>query len=145
MTIPAAVSLATLGVADVGESTRFYTELGFELSPASVAGEVSFFRAAGGILAVWSAEALRQDAGIEQPLVTHQFRGVALAINVVDRATVDSSMTHAEASGARIVKPATATPWGGYQGYFTDPDGHLWEIAHNPDWPIGDDGRPQLP
>lgn len=112
VSVPARVSLVTLGVADVARSTEFYERLGSPLSSASVPGEVSFFRTAGGPLAVWGAAELAAEMG---------------------------------AAGATIVKGARPTDWGGYQGYFADPDGHVWEIAHNPGWPIGADGRPALP
>lgn len=144
--LPAAVSLVTLGVADVAESTRFYGDLGFELSPASVAGEVSFFRTAGGLLGLFGAEDLRRDAMLAgTPAPAGAFRGVSLAVNVGSAEAVDAGLERAAAAGARIVKAARATEWGGYHGYFADPDGHLWEVAHNPGWPIGADGRPQLP
>lgn len=145
MSIPAAISLVTLGVRDVEASTRFYRALGFEPSAASVAGEVSFFRTAGAILAVWGEHDLQSDAQASDPVEPGTFRGVCLAINVADRATVDAALADAERAGARIAKPATATEWGGYQGYFADPDGHLWEVAHNPGWPLDERGLPQLP
>lgn len=144
MSIPARVSLVTLGVADVDRSTAFYEALGWPLSPASVAGEVSFFNTAGGILALWGREALAADSG--QPVdLRGGSRGVALAINLEDRGQVDAALDAAAAAGGSIVKPASSTDWGGYQGYFADVDGHLWEVAHNPGWPIGSDGRPTLP
>jgi predicted lactoylglutathione lyase len=145
MTVPAVVSLVTLGVTDVASSTRFYRALGFELSPASVEGEVSFFRTAGGLLGLYGADDLWHDALAPSPPVAGAFRGVTLAVNVGSTDAVDTGLAAAEAAGARITKPAQSTEWGGYHGYFADLDGHLWEIAHNPFWPIGEDGRPQLP
>jgi predicted lactoylglutathione lyase len=145
MSVPAVISLITLGVVDVAASTTFYRDLGFELSSASVEGEVSFFRTAGGLLALWGADELRRDASAETMLAPGTFRGVSLAINVDSAAAVDAALADAVAAGARIVRAAEATEWGGYNGYFADPDGHLWEVAHNPFWPIGADGRPQLP
>ena len=73
------------------------------------------------------------------------FRGVALAINLESRDLVDACFEEVRAIGGEVVKPPHATDWGGYSGYFADPDGHLWEVAHNPSWPIGADGRPALP
>ena len=143
MTIPATVSLVTLGVRDVSASTKFYQQLGFELSTASVPGEVSFFRTAGGLLGLYGEDALAVDAN-ESPR-SGGFRGVTLAINVDSRERVDSALASATAVGADIRKTAQATDWGGYHGYFADPDGHLWEVAHNPFWPIGQNGLPQLP
>jgi catechol 2,3-dioxygenase-like lactoylglutathione lyase family enzyme len=145
MTVPAVVSLVTLGVADVPASTRFYSALGFELSSASVEDEVSFFRTGGALLGLYGAEDLRQDAAAAATTSTDSFRGVTLAINVASPEVVDSALEVARDAGARIAKPAQATEWGGYHGYFADPDGHLWEVAHNPFWPLGTDGLPELP
>src|SRR4051794_32293263 len=145
MSIPAVISLVTLGVNDVAASTRFYRALGFESSSASVEGEVTFFRTAGGLLGLYGAEELRHDALAEDPVLPGRFRGVTLAINVASRPAVDDALATAEAAGATIPKPAQATEWGGYHGYFADLDGHLWEVAHNPFWPIGADGRPEPP
>lgn len=145
MKVPAVVSLLTLGVSDVPASTRFYQQLGFELSPASVDGDVSFFRTAGALLGLYGADDLRGDAAAGTAADPRAFRGVTLAINVGSPEQVDDALNTANAAGARIAKPAQATEWGGYHGYFADPDEHLWEVAHNPFWPIGPDGRPQLP
>jgi hypothetical protein len=143
MSVPARLSLATLGVADVARSTEFYTALGWPLSSASVPGVVSFLDTAGGLLALWSVAELSADAGLPPP--AGGFRGVSLAVNVDTRADVDAALRTAVQAGAALVKAGTATDWGGYAGYFTDPDGHLWEVAHNPGFPIGPDGRPRLP
>lgn len=144
MTVPAVVSLVTLGVRDVPAATRFYEQLGFSRSPASVDGAVSFFHTPGCILAVWNAAELAADAGATAP-ATPGFRGVALAINVDTPDAVDAALAHARSVGATIPKPAVTTDWGGYSGYFADPDGHLWEVAHNPGWPLDERGLPQLP
>jgi uncharacterized protein len=145
MSVPAVISLVTLGVTDVASSTRFYQALGFELSPASVEGQVSFFRTAGALLGLYGADDLRRDALAPSPAVAGAFGGITLAVNVGSTDAVDAGLATAEAAGAQITKAAQATEWGGYHGYFTDPDGHVWEVAHNPFWPLGDDGRPQLP
>ena len=145
MSVPAVISLVTLGVEDVRASTAFYEALGFELSPASVAGEVSFFRTAGGLLGLYGADELRRDANAGPAGPAGGFRGVTLAINVADPAAVDAALAAARGAGAAIVKPAQATEWGGYHGYFADPDAHLWEVAHNPGWPLGANSLPQLP
>jgi uncharacterized glyoxalase superfamily protein PhnB len=76
--------------------------------------------------------------------VSTGFRGVSLAINLESRDAVDAAFATAAAAGARIVKPPRAAEWGGYSGYFADPDGHLWEIAHNPGWPLDDRGLPMV-
>jgi uncharacterized protein len=140
------ISLVTLGVADVPAATAFYESLGFERSSASVEGEVTFLRARGGShLALWGVDELRQDAAGEGGLDPRAFRGTALAVNVESPAAVDAVLASALAAGGRLARQAQATEWGGYNGYFADPDGHLWEIAHNPFWPIATDGLPQLP
>lgn len=144
MTAPARLSLVTLGVSDLVTSTAFYQELGWHLSSASVPGEVSFFRTAGAILAVWGVDDLAADSRSDSA-PPDRFRGVAVAINCDSREQVDATFEAAEAAGASILKAAEVTDWGGYSGYFADPEGHLWEVAHNPGWPIGDDERPILP
>jgi len=144
MDLPARVSLATLGVDDVARSTAFYQALGWPLSVASVPGEVSFFDTAGALLALYGRDALARDAGLERA-PTGAFVGTSLAINLEGRAEVDHAFERVRAAGGEIVKPPEATDWGGYSGYFRDPDGHVWEVAHNPAWPIGSDGRPTLP
>jgi uncharacterized protein len=146
VTFPARVSLVTLGVRDVARSTEFYQALGWPLSTASVPGDVSFFKTDGGQLAVWGHKQLAEDADLAPwPAGDDGFRGTALAINLDSREDVDGFLGLAVSVGARITRPARATDWGGYNGYFADPDGHLWEVAHNPGWPIGEDGRPVLP
>lgn len=144
MTIPALISLVTLGVRDVPAETRFYQALGFELSSTSVPGEVSFFQTAAGVLAVWGEDALAADAGVA-PRPAPGFRGVALAINLGSPAEVDAALDTAVAAGGRLAKAAQPTDWGGYSGYFADPEGHLWEVAHNPFWPMDERGLPRLP
>jgi catechol 2,3-dioxygenase-like lactoylglutathione lyase family enzyme len=145
MSIAPRVSLATLGVRDLDRSTAFYLALGWPLSPASVPGEVSFFPTAGALLALYGHDALARDAGLPAGAVAPSFRGAALAINLEARAEVDRAFEQVRRAGGEVVRPPAPTPWGGYVGYFHDPDGHLWEVAHNPSWPIGPDGRPQMP
>jgi uncharacterized protein len=142
--VPAKLSLVTLGVADVERATAFYRALGWELSNASVPGEVSFFKTTGGILALFGHDALAADAAVE-PVPAPAFRGVSLAVNVGGRDEVDSALDAAVAAGARLVKAPGPTDWGGYLGYFADPDGHLWEVTHNPGWPLDEADHPVLP
>ncbi len=144
MSIAPAISLVTLGVRDVAASTRFYEALGFPLSSGSQPGVVSFFRTAGSLLGLFGTNDLAADAQMDPP-VAGSFSGVTLAINVASREAVDAGIADAERSGARIIKAPQETEWGGYHGYFTDPDGHAWEIAHNPFWPLDEKGLPQLP
>ena len=144
MSVPPRVSLATLGVADVARATEFYESLGWRLSPASVPGVVSFFQTAGGLLSLVKTDDISGDAGLP-PRESTDFRGVMLAINVASRAAVDEALRSVVQAGAVLVKAGSETPWGGYLGYFTDPDGHLWEITWNPGFPLTADGIPQLP
>lgn len=142
----ARLSLVTLGVRDVVRSTDFYKALGFPVSDASVPGDVTFFKTDGGILVLWGYKELAEDANLSiQPGGAAGYRGSALAMNLDSPADVDACLASAIEAGAQLTKPATATFYGGYAGYFSDPDGHLWEVAHNPHWPIGEDGRPTLP
>src|SRR5262245_1626733 len=114
VTAPARVSLVTLGVADVERATEFYSRLGWSLSSASVPGEVSFFRTAGAVLALWGVADLAADIGAPGIPTLPPFRGVALAVNCNDREQVDETLAAARAAGATLVKPARATDWGGY-------------------------------
>jgi predicted lactoylglutathione lyase len=147
MTVPARVSLATLGVADVERATAFYVALGWRLSPASVAGEVSFFHTDGALLALWDLAALAADTGQtpgEAPATG--FRPTMLAMNLESPEAVDAVFEEIRGVGGRVVTAPSKADWGGYTGSFADLDGHLWEVAYNPDFlPIGPDGRPTLP
>ena len=146
--IPAVISLVTLGVSDLDRSTAFYESLGWRPASASVPGVVTFVRTAGALLGLFGTGALAEDAGLPVEAadqVSTAYRGVSLAVNLDSRQSVDDAFAVATAAGAAIVKPPTATDWGGYSGYFADPDGHLWEVAHNPFWPLDDRGLPQLP
>jgi uncharacterized protein len=144
MTMPARINLVTLGVTDLERSTAFYRALGWPLSSASVAGEVSFFGIGGSLLGLFGHDALADDACVARD-APPQFRGVSLAINVASPAEVDEALAVAEAAGATMTKPGQAVFWGGYNGYFADPDGHLWEVAHNPYWTMDDNGLVALP
>lgn len=137
------ITLITLGVADVAKATQFYESLGFVRSKTASEASVSFFRAGGVVLALWSREAQRKDAQAEA--LWDGNGGIAVAQNVASEAEVDAVMATAAAAGARILKPAAKTFWGGYDGYFADEDGHVWEVAFNPFWPLDEDGRINLP
>jgi hypothetical protein len=137
------ISLITLGVADIAKATAFYEQLGFVLSKQASEASVSFFKAGAVVLAIWSREAQREDAQAGDVWTGNG--GIVVAQNVASESEVDAMMAKAEATGARIVKPAAKTFWGGYNGYFADPDGHVWEVAYNPFWPLGEDGRVDLP
>jgi len=134
------LSLVTLGVADLDRSRRFYEALGWRRHGAHP--EVVFFQAGGMVLGLWSRQALAADAHLSPE--GSGFAGIALAYNTRTREEVDRVLDEAKAAGATIPKPAEDAFWGGYTGYFADPDGHLWEVAWNPDWTIGEDGSVKL-
>lgn len=136
------VSLLTLGVRDLARSRAFYEALGFVASSSSTDG-VAFFRAGGVVLGLFGWAELADDAGVAP--AGDGFRGVTLAHNVRERADVAPALAAAEAAGGRIVTPAHDVFWGGHNGYFADPDGHLWEVAWNPFFPLAEDGSLQLP
>ncbi len=136
------LSLVTLGVADVARARAFYEKLGF--APSGVGNDsVAFFPAGGVVLALYGRTSLAQDAGIADS--TPGFSGVSLAHNVRSEAEVDAVLREAVAAGGRLIRSGHKVFWGGYVGYFADPDGHLWEVAHNPDFPLDADGRIELP
>jgi uncharacterized protein len=135
------LSLVTLAVADVSRATAFYTALGWQASPASVPGEVTFFPSGGAVLALWGRDDLARDAGTG--IGAHP--ASALAMNVAAPEAVDATLAAAASAGGTVTRPAAATSWGGWTGYFTDLDGHLWEVAHNPAFTLLDDGRVVLP
>ncbi|WP_041921590.1 VOC family protein [Hyphomicrobium denitrificans] len=136
------VTFITLGVRDIGRSRKFYEALGFKASSASQPS-VTFFDAGGVVLALFGRDALAEDASV--PADGSGFSGFALAHNVNSEADVDRTLSEAVAAGAKLLKPGQKVFWGGYSGYFSDPDGHLWEVAYNPFMPLDGDGRPTLP
>ena len=136
------ITLITLGVADVARSRAFYEALGWRVSPASNA-EVAFFQANGLALALWGRAALAADAEVEDR--PSGFSGVALAHNLRSEEEVDALFAEAVRAGAQAVKIPRKTVWGGYAGYFADPDWHLWEIAHNPFFALDEAGNLVLP
>ena len=136
------LSLITLGVADVARSRAFYEALGWRASGTSVESTV-FFQLGGIVLALWGREALAGDAAIADS--GSRFGGIALAHNVRARADVDGVLHEAERAGGRIVRAPANTDWGGYNGYFADPDDHRWEVAWNPHFRLEPDGTLRLP
>jgi len=133
------VSLITLGVSDVDRARTFYESLGW--SGESPDGEVIFFQAGGMILALWGRDKLADDSTVRDG---GGWGGVTLAYNVPSPGDVDTVLAEAAAAGATIGRPGAPTFWGGYSGVFVDPDGHPWEVAHNPGWPIAGDGSVHL-
>jgi uncharacterized protein len=132
------LSIVTLGVTDMPRARSFYERLGFTAGAASNAN-VTFFQAGGMILALYGRAALAEDAHVAE--TPAGFAGVTIAYNCRSDAEVDSMIAHAVVCGAALLKPAQKVFWGGYSGYFADPDGHLWEVAHNPFFPLDADGR----
>ena len=134
------VSLVTLGVADLARARAFYEGLGWTTG-AGAGDDVVFFQAGGMILALWSREQLAEDSGVAD---SDGWGGVTLAYNVRAPAEVDAVIEQARAAGATVGREGAETFWGGYSGVFIDPDGHPWEVAHNPHWTVHEDGRTTL-
>jgi uncharacterized protein len=137
------LSVITLGVEDLQRSRRFYCEgLGFRAARGSDENIV-FLQAGGVVLGLYPRKLLAEDAML--PHAASGFGGITLARNVASKAEVDAALEQAERAGARILKSAREVFWGGYSGYFADPDGHPWEVAYNPYWELGEDGQVKLP
>ena len=129
----------TLGVADFARARAFYEALGWKgVSPD---GEVMFFQAGGMVLALWDRGLLATDSAVDDG---GGWGGVTLAHNVSSPGEADAVLDQAVAAGARLGRPGAPTSWGGYSGVFVDPDGHPWEVAHNPGWRLADDGTVHL-
>lgn len=133
------LSLVTLGVKDFARARRFYETLGW--TGESPDGEVIFFQAGGMIVALWSREHLAKDSCVTD---AGGWGGVTLAYCVASPAEVDAVLKEAQAAGGTIGRAGAKTFWGGYSGIFIDPDGHPWEVAHNPGWRLHDDGSVSL-
>jgi uncharacterized protein len=134
------VSLITLGVRDLARARSFYEQLGWK-SGAAPADDVVFFQAGGMILALWGRDNLTQDSGVRD---SGGWGGVALAYNARSPAEVDAVLAEAREAGAQIPREGAETFWGGYSGVFIDPEGHPWEVAHNPHWTVNEDGSVSL-
>ena len=137
-------TVMTLGVADMARSIRFYEALGFRRKMKATGEEVAFFETGASALALYAWHKLGAEAGLLGD-AAGGFRGITLAWNCNDRAEVDAAFAHALASGARPLKAAQATDYGGYCAYFADPDGHVWEIVTAPGIAVQEDGRVKLP
>lgn len=135
------ISLITLGVADLDRSRAFYEQLGFE-DHAPPGADVVFLPAGGMVLGLWDRGSLASDSVAED---AGGWGGMTLAHNVRSPEDVDAVLAEARAAGAEIRREGTPTEWGGYSGLFADPDGHPWEVAHNPFWEIAADGAIHLP
>jgi uncharacterized protein len=129
------ISLITLGVADLRRAMDFYSAMGWQGS--SPDDDVAFFQAGGMVLALWDRAKLAEDSAVTDG---GGWGGVTLAYNVRSAEEVDAAIEDARGAGARIGREPAETFWGGYSGVFVDPDGHPWEVAHNPGWTLNDDG-----
>jgi catechol 2,3-dioxygenase-like lactoylglutathione lyase family enzyme len=134
------VSLVTLGVRDLPRARAFYEALGWRTNAGPDDGVV-FFQAGGMIVALWGRADLAEDSGVQD---SGGWGGITLAHNVRSPAEVDALIAEADAAGATVTRPGAETFWGGYSGAFTDPDGHAWEVAHNPHWTLAEDGSVSL-
>lgn len=137
------LSIVTLGVEDVAAATEFYERLGLKRSETASNEQISFLQLGSGVLALFSREALRDDS--HAAVLWSGHGGVTLAQCLPSEAEVDGMMALVEKAGATILKTANKTFWGGYSGHFADLDGHIWEIAYNPFFPLADDGSVTLP
>jgi catechol 2,3-dioxygenase-like lactoylglutathione lyase family enzyme len=135
------MSLITLGVSDLGRARAFYEGMGWT-TRAEPDDDVVFFQTPGLIVALWDRAKLAEDSVVSDP---GGWGGVTLAYNVRSPAEADAVLAEAEAAGGTILRPGAETFWGGYSGVFADPDGHPWEVAHNPHWTLGEDGSITLP
>lgn len=134
--------MVTLGVEDLERSRSFYAALGWR---GQTVQETVFFQAGALVVVLWSRSALADDAGVSDLPAERGFGGMALAHNVRSRADVDAVVATARSAGAQVTRSPADTFYGGYAGYFRDPDGHLWEVAHNPGFPLAEDGSVTLP
>lgn len=138
---PQRVTLVTLGVADLARARAFYAALGWV--PASESEGISFYQLQGAALALFGRDALAADQG--RPGAALGTGAMTLAQNFASEAEVDAAFAIAEAAGATVLKRPEKVFWGGYSGYFADPDGHVWELAMNPFWLLAEDGSLTLP
>jgi catechol 2,3-dioxygenase-like lactoylglutathione lyase family enzyme len=138
--------IVTLGVSDLERSARFYRGLGWEQRGDLSAG-ITWFKTSGSWVGLFGYDDLAQDASLEaSPMAgLPAYRGVTLAVNLPTEEAVDLAFVRVRELGGRIVKPATRAEWGGYSGYFADPDGHLWELCFNPGFPLDENGRIDIP
>jgi uncharacterized protein len=134
------VSLVTLGVGDLARARTFYEQLGWRTG-AEPGADVVFFQAGCLVVALWDRAMLAEDSRVQD---NGGWGGITLAYNVSSPPAVDAVLAEASAAGATIARPAAETFWGGYSGIFVDPDGHPWEVAHNPRWTLHDDGSVTL-
>ncbi len=133
------LSLVTLGVRDLSRARAFYEALGWHVGLA--VEDVVFFQTGGVVVGLWGRDQLAADTGVSD---SGGWGGITLAHNVGSPDEVDAVLDGAVAAGASLLRAGAATEWGGYSGVFTDPDGHPWEVAHNPAWTVTDEGTTLL-
>ena len=143
--LPARLTVVTLGVSSMRQSICFYEALGFQRRMRATGEQVAFFETGGSVLALFPWAELAKDAAIEGEPRPRAFRGMTLAWNCRSVDEVDAVLAFAIEKGATLAKAAHQTDYGGYSGYFSDPDGHLWEVVTAPGIEIGEDGRVHLP
>ncbi len=136
-------TIVTLGVSDLSRSVSFYTALGWEKRGDEKNG-ICWFKTAATWLGLFPSAELAADAKLPATAALPAYRGVTLAINMNGVAEVDAAFAHVRSLGAAILKPPSKTEWGGYSGYFADPDGHVWEIAHAPMFPVDEHGHIEI-
>jgi predicted lactoylglutathione lyase len=143
--VPAQLSIVTLGVSDLERSARFYADLGWERR-GDLADGIVWFKTTTSWVGLFGYDALAADAGLEPVPLDDlpAYRGITIAINLASEAEVDLAFAKVVEVGGRIVKPAERLSWGGYSGYWADPDGHLWEIAYAPMFPPDEHGRIEI-
>jgi catechol 2,3-dioxygenase-like lactoylglutathione lyase family enzyme len=137
--------IVTLGVTDLARSVAFYRALGWEQRGDEADG-ITWFRTSGCWVGLFGYDELAEDIGVDAAPVEQQpsYRGITLAVNLPRPVDVDAALSRFVEVGGRLVKPAARAEWGGYSGYAADPDGHLWELCHNPGFPLDEQGRIQI-
>jgi catechol 2,3-dioxygenase-like lactoylglutathione lyase family enzyme len=144
MSIPARLSIVTLGVSDLDRSETFYQSLGWERLSSSQPGEITWFQTADSYLGLFGFESLAEDANLPTTS-SRDFGGITLAICLESEEAVSAAMDDAVAAGATLLKQPHRMEWGGFSGYFADPDGYPWELAFNPNFPLDEKGRITIP
>lgn len=135
------INIITLGVQEIARSRKFYEAIGFKAAPVSN-DHITLFQLQGIVLCLYPEPLLAEDA--LQGQVKKGFRGITFAYSVANKSEVAEVLEEVKRAGATVVKPAQDVFWGGHSGYFADPDGHLWEVAWNPHWPLKPDGSLSL-
>jgi uncharacterized protein len=131
------ISMVTLGVSDMARARAFYDALGWSQDEGASTEEIAFFQAGGMVFGLWDRGKLAEDTAVTD---NGGWGGITLAHNVRSPEEVDAVLDEARSAGGTVTRDGAETFWGGYSGVFLDPDGHAWEVAHNPSWPLDDSG-----